>query len=327
MARPAPARPVTVRPLADPGARAAYADLLAASPHASPFLGLAFADASAAALGLPGSILLVGPPEAPDAGAVLLETRRGPFRAVVLPPHADEAGPVLRAPLVETEVHARASPLDALIAAVAARAHQVSWRLPPDLADARPFLWTGWDARPAYQYVVDLQAGESAVAGFGRTPARTFRLHRDDYAFDPDDGRAAAALETASLVRKGVRPLDERHTAALGAALVASGEAHAWTVRPTSGGPPEAAAVIVRGGETATYWIAGGSPGPATTVLIGRIAEWARKAGVARLSLGGANVPDVAEFKRKLGATLVPHLKVRLVRHPLLRLREPWVRW
>ena len=55
------------------------------------------------------------------------------------------------------------------------------------------------------------------------------------------------------------------------------------------------------GGDTVTYWIVGGIPGPATTVLIGHLAEWARAEGFARLSMGGANVPDVAEFKRKVG--------------------------
>lgn len=327
MAQSAEAREVTVRPLTDVSARRAYAELLAASPQNSPFLGLAFADATCAALGTSGEIVLIGDPSAPDAGAVLIEKRTGPFRAAILPPHADYSGPVLREPLLETETHARASPLDALMAAVAERYDQVMWRLHPSLADARPFTWAGWEARPTYQYIADVRSGASATANWRRTPARTLRIERESYEIDSADGATVAALETASVRRKGKDPLDESHTAALASALIASGEAHAWTARRKESGQVEAGVVATFGGDKATYWIVGGTPGPATTVLIGHLAAWARENDLRLLSLGGANVPEVAEFKRKFGTELVGGLKVRFVRGAALRLREPWVRW
>ena len=52
--------------------------------------------------------------------------------------------------------------------------------------------------------------------------------------------------------------------------------------------------------------------------VLGRLAH----EGAETFDFAGANVPGIAEFKRKFGGTLAPTFLVRTVRHPALRLLD-----
>lgn len=320
LSRPTP--PAAFWPLADAGARAAYAGLLAESAQRTPFSDLPFADAACATFGLTGHLLLAGG-DAPDAGLVVFEKRRGPLRAAALPPYAEFVTPVLRAPLRATDVHRGASPLDDVAAALTGRVHQASLRLHPTLADPRPLAWAGWSLRTAYHMEAPIE-GEGGTGAWGRYTRKDVRRHAES--FEVREGRgevgAVVALAEGSMRSKGLGHPPAAACARLARALVDAGQARAFVA--VDDGGPQAGAVVALGDETAFYWMVGSQPGPAMTVLLAHVAREVQAAGVRRLHLGGANVASVAEFKRGFGGELVPVVRARYVWGRLLRLRDAW---
>lgn len=314
--------PVSVAPLASAPARRAYEAVLAHSPQRSAFATLAFADAACAAFGYRGQIARVGPSDqSPTAAWIVFEKRLGPLRVAARPPMADYAGPILAAPLREADVHRRASPLDALARWARHRYHQVTWVLHPTLSDARPLAWAGWRLTPTWEY--SLPATNVPTAGFRPSARRLADAHATDYTVEPAGAAQVADLAAGSLVRKGLTPVDARQQTTVAQALVDAGLAHAWTIRAHSRREPEAGLVALFAPPVATYWMVGGThaTGAATLLLAAHLVREAQAAGCARVSLGGANVPSVAAFKRSLGATLASTLVARTARGPLA-LRE-----
>ena len=309
-------------PLADSAARAAYAQLQAVSPQATVYSDLPFGDAACAAFGLTGHLALVetDDEEAPAAGVLLFEKRRGPFRAAALPPAAEYVTPLLATWPSEADLHARRSALDLLLEDLGAHFDQVSFRLHPSITDVRSFAWAGYTLTPAYQYEAPLQEGETAESVWRRYPRKTLRRHADEYRVEhgPEWVEAIVHLAEASLTRKNMHvPSDALRRLAEG--LIEAGQARAYVALPVAGGSPEAGVVVTSDAETGYYWTVGSRPGPAMTVLVGHLAADLRARGHHRLCFGGANVPSVAEFKRGFGSVLVPYVQARLVRHPVLR--------
>lgn len=308
---------VDAAPLADAAARAAYAHVLTGSPQRSAVATLVFADAVCDAFGYRGRIALASRPGsgAADGAVVLFEKRFGPLVAAARPLLAPTAGPVLRAPLREADVHNHASPLDALAAWAGARYGQATWVLHPSLADARPLAWAGWRLTPTWSYRLD--ASPDPVAGFRPSARRLAEASADAYAIEPSDAATVAWLAAASLVGKGLAPIDPGRQAAVAHAMIAAGLARAWTARRHDADAPEAGLVALLAPPEAEYWIVGGSGGAGTLLLAAHLAREAAAAGCTHVSFGGANVPSVAAFKRSLGATLTSTLVARWTRGPL----------
>lgn len=313
---------VDAAPLGDIGARAAYEALLATSPQRSAFASLAFADAACAAFGLAGHLAVARDAGgAATAAVVVFEKALGPLRVAARPPLADVCGPVLGAPLRAADVHARTSPLDALAAWAGRRYGQATWALHPSLTDARPLAWAGWRLTPVWSYHLDLTAGDVADR-FSRRAAQHARLPESALRVVPDEPEAVARLAAASLGRKGLGMPPVGAVGAVARAMVDAGLARAWTAGPP-GAEAGAGLVALVEPPVAVYWIVGRTAdgGAAATRLVAHAAREAHAAGCTTLSLGGANVPSVAEFKRRLGATLVPHAVARWSRG-VSRLRE-----
>lgn len=309
--------------LDDPALRPAWDDLLARSPQATACSDLSFAARVASALDFPASVAAVWEGEALRAGTVLFEKRMGPYRAAALPPLVQYVTPLLKAELRETDVHHHRSPLDALLAVVAEAFDQAQLLLHPSLTDVRPLQWAGWRVEPAYTYRLDLRAAETVTTGWSSNPKRTLKKERD--AFEVTEGAAwtseAVALVEASHARQeqslGVAP-ETAWTLAQGLAedgLVRTFVAH-------RGGTAEAGLLVLTDGRTAHYWLAGSTPGPSMTVLLGHVLGQLRDEGVAYFDFVGANTPSIAEFKRRFGAALVPYFRARHTARPELRLLE-----
>ena len=319
-----------LHPLGNADARATYRRLFAASPQASVYSDLPFADAACEAFGFSGHLVLVTAEgdDTPRAGLVLFERTRGPLRAAALPPAAEYVTPLLATWPGEADLHARGSALDRLLALVAERTDQASFRLHPSVTDVRPFQWAGWTVTPAYQYEAPLPSGEAPESVWRRYPRKTLRKHRDAYLVEK--GReyvgAVIALAEQSLGRKGMAaPSEALHL--LADALMVAGQAEAFVALTAESGTPEAGIIAAfddtdRPDPAGYYWTVGSVPGPAMTVLVGHVAEALRSRGCTRLVFGGANVPSVAEFKRGFGSALVPCYRARRVGHPALRLLD-----
>ncbi len=310
MGRSAPV-PLTLLPTDD-----RYATLWAGSPGRTPFSHPAAVAAYGRAFGLDARVVIL---DDQAAGVPIFHKRRGPFRAASLPPLCPVARPLLARPLAEAASHARTSPLDRLLARLDGQAHQLTLALGAD--DLRPYLWAGWTATPRATYRLDL--GGDLSAGYSSNVRRTLKSDSDAFEIVEDDALAgqAAGLMAASYRRGGADlGLDERAVAGLADAFGAAGLARTFAAR--RGGAVEAAVTAATDGRTAFYWIAGSRPGPAMTVLLdytlGRLAD----DGVEVFDFCGANVPSIAEFKRRFGPSLAPAPLVRRVAHPALRLLD-----
>ena len=310
-------------PFDDPQVRAAYARLWAASAHRTPFAHPDYAEAVAEAFGYTLRLAAVPDGDAFAAAVVVFEKRRGPFRAAALPPLTLLVTPLLVAPLSAAEVHARRSPLDALLALLARRYHQASLLLHPALTDARPLLWAGWRVAPRYTFVLDLARLDRA--DWSQTTRWQVSKEGSRYRVVEDAAFVEAAIaftEAAYARRGGALGLDGGAVRRLVAALVADGQARVFGAVPEGETAPEAAVVVLHDRQTAVDWIAGGRPGPATTVLLAGVLDRLATDGFEHFDFGGANTPSIAEFKRKFGGRLVPSFHARLVAHPALRLLD-----
>ena len=152
--------------------RQAWADLLASSPQRTPFSTLAYAEALRGALGFSYRLAGVYEGETLAAGALLFERPLGPYRRVVVPPLTPYTPILLRETLREADVHARRSPLDALLPLLGRRYHHLALHLHPSLADVRAFGWAGWSVRPLFTYRQALGGADvPAPRGLTQRPA------------------------------------------------------------------------------------------------------------------------------------------------------------
>jgi hypothetical protein len=312
-----------LRPLSDPLAREAWGSLLAESPLRSPYAHLAFADAVESIHRWPGRIAGVWVGDRLRAACVIHEKRRGPYRAAALPPLARFSAVLLDAAPDPSEVHAGSSPLDALLALLAARYHQVSLSLPPALRDVRPLQWAGWRLTPAFTYRAAVASGGDVTAPWSAGPRRTARASRDAFTIRSEaaDVPAIISLVVGSHERqeKGLG-LPGEDARAIAASLVDARLATPFLA--LRGDTPEAGILALTAHGEAHYWLAGSVPGPAMTVLLAGLFERLQADGIARLDFAGANTPSIAEFKRRFGAELVSHVRARLVTRPELRLLD-----
>ena len=301
-------------------ARAAYSDLWERSPQRTPFAHLAFADAACAAFGLRGRIAAAADDAGAWRGAVLLfERRAGPLRVAAVPPLAPYSGPILDGVLDEAEAHGGRSALGALAAEVA-RYHQSTWLLPPAHTDARPLAWAGWTLATRYTYVSELPVDPDH---WSTNLKRTLKKSEADYSVDEDSRHIAAAarLMRGALERAGRRfRVTDDTTARIAGAMVDAGLARVFGAVAVGGTEAEAALVAAHDGRTAYYWIVGGEPGPATTLLLAHALPALAAGGVAAFDWCGANLASVAEFKRKFGPTLVQVVRARQAAPGPLRL-------
>lgn len=251
----------------------------------------------------------------------VFEKRRGPFVASALPPLCPAHMPLLAGPLHSALVHSRAAPLDVLLASLAGRYAQATLQLGPALPDVRPLTWAGWAVRPLFTYTVDLSGGPEAVArAFSSGIRRDARTHAG--AFEIAEGadliEDGLALVHASLQRQNaVSPASPASARRLVDAFSAAGLVRVAGARRD--GRAEAVAFLATDGATAAYWMGGSAPGPAMTVLLATMLPRLARDGLRSIDLCGANLPSVAEFKRRFGATLAPAPRATVVTSRALR--------
>ena len=315
--------------LDDAAARAAYLDLWETSPQRNVFAHPLFVEAIGRAFGHPVRLAAVTDEKGWQAAAPVFEKRRGPFKAAALPPVTPVLSPLLNGAIHETEINHRRSPLDVLLRGLADMYDQVTLQLHPSITDARPFTWADWAVTPRYTHVADLTV-DDPVAAWSKSVRYTIRTEAERFRVEEDRQYAEAgiALMEASYERKEkALGLPRSTLTALVRQLAQGGLVRVFAATRNDEGSPEAVAMIAHDGQTAHYWIAGSKPGPAMGVLLADVVPRLKQDGITSLDFTGANVPSIAEFKRKYGAELRSYFLVRHVSHPLLRaldrLRSP----
>lgn len=311
----------TILNLDEPSAQARWRALEQASPQRSPFSALSYARRAAEAYGLRCRMHLIAENGQDAAGAIILWRRRGPYREVRLPPFTQYSALLMRAASSEAAVHSRTSRLEMLLDSLESAYDRLD--LMATISDVRPANWRRWRVQPLYTYTLAL-ASDPATARWSSSAERTWRRYQKLFRVEetgPDPAQAVVSLCRESYRRHGkTLPGGQASLLSLVRNLQRDGRARLFTARRRGQDTAAAGLAVLLNGDTACYWIAGSAPGPAMTVLLGRVLPLLGEAGVTHFDFVGANTPSIAEFKRRFGPRLTPYHHLQKITRPELRL-------
>ena len=285
----------------------------------TPFARLDYVRAIAAAARGRLGIHIVSDGTRDVAGAAVTWKQRGPWREAIVPPYTPFSAVLLRKALDPSDVHARTTPLESLLTELEAGYDRVHMHLSPEHADVRPAQWRGWTARPLYTYRLRTADGPET---WSKAAARAFRTRREDYELleGNEAGQDAVRLAATSYARQRRNmPLDSGTLGTLVESAERHGLAASFAVRHRDSGAIQAAVATLRGNRQAYYWVVGSVPGPAMTVLLGKMLPKLHADGIEMFDLMGANTPSIAEFKRRFGARLTPYYRIGFCKKPMLK--------
>ncbi|MBT8400236.1 MAG: GNAT family N-acetyltransferase [Rhodothermia bacterium] len=244
-----------------------------------------------------------------DLAAFLATFRRvGPFFEVVPPRLVPFSPMVLRSSPEDPD------PLSNAVAALRAhlvdRYHRVVITLPPELEKATALLGPGWKSDSLKTYVLPLQeTSVDVTTDWSASTRRLYRKHARQLTVDEDPSATSAilALWIEAYARSGTPlEIDTKAMEDTVAWLHHNAGCRVFSaVRPDGGF--EGGLVVLMDGDTAYYWIAGSVPGPAMTVILGRVIQLLKAEGVTAFDFLGANTPSIAEFKRRFGPQLIEY--------------------
>lgn len=283
-----------------------WEELWRLSPQGSAFARLDYVRAIADAGGFEVGIHLIEEDGIVAAGAALTWRRRGPYRVAVVPPFTPYSALLLRAETPASEIHSHSSALDALLEELERSYEVTHLHLHPSVHDVRPATWRGWKAQPLYTYV-RRNADCGVFDGWSTSAARNYRSARSEY--DIVEG-VAAADAAVRLCRESYARQDRTAPLpadALKRLLGRTSPSHRAFAARSRAGIIEAAVILLSDPERSYYWIAGGRPGTAMTVLVGEIIA---RIGTPTLDFMGANTAGIAEFKRRFGSMLESYTRL-----------------
>ena len=309
----------SVLPSNDKNARRRYRELSLRCSDQDVFDDLDFITGLANAQNLSSDILLSAFGGQDLFGALLVYRHLGPYREIILPRFCPTT-----AFLVADGTDA---PTGSLVIGSAMEVISKSYhRSALHLAASRK-MWattTNWHTTGLFTYRLDLDAlANDVTAGWSASTRRPFRRSSEDYVVseDPHASRGAIELCAASYARSG-RPLPLSISAMADFAENPSGDVRTRIFLATRKGDAtaEAGLVTAQKNDVAFYWIAGSTPGPGMTVLVGQVLPILHADGIRTFDFMGANTPSIAEFKRRFGPELSEYVRMSASRSRLLDL-------
>ncbi len=295
---------VSVYPLDNVEGQARWSALVKESSQATPFTSVTYALALVNHLALSAEIWIVGDTDRDLTGLVVFKKKQGPFSRGIIPgftPHS---------PIVYAGDAQPNEAIQILLNKLCVELDDVRLHLPPGFMDARPLRWTGWDSSVYYTYQIDLSTYDDNRQGWSKATRRNFQKHESTYQITEDPtaiGQCISLCNDGYVRNKRAFPIHPQHLLSITQALSDAGCIRTFTASPDDTHTPEAGIVVLRDEHTAYYWIAGSIPGPAMTVLIGKVLDRLKSDGLKTFDFVGANTPGIAEFKRRFGPRLVPY--------------------
>ena len=309
--------------LDEPGIRERWSALHRASVIQTPFAALHYVEDLADVLNLPVRALFVRQEEKDIAGALVILSRKlgipyvstsgfTPFSAIA----------ATRLPR-EAEIHARESWLDLLAMNLGSNIGKVDLFLPPLIRDVRSFQWSSWRVTPFYTFRLSISDPDLCISNWSEGARRIHARMGNRYQLvcSDRDEHEIVRLALDSYNRQNRRPpLSSDKLEGLVLRQVRRKTATCYTVHENESQTPSAGVAVLGSGKDAYYWVAGSTPGPAMTVLIGKMIYSLSQAGYQTFDMVGANTPSIAEFKRRLNPSLVSYFHVHHVRSRMLRI-------
>lgn len=255
-----------------------------------------------------------------EAGVIVYWQRRGPYRDVILPAFTQFSPLLLRTTQSQAAVHQRTSAFEALLKTVVPDFARL--RFFTEITDIRPAQWQNWQVTPRFTYRLSLTQN-NLLSLWSSATRRTFRKHQSAYQIEENPDASPAIIQCCadSYARHGrTMPASPSELRILVSTLQKEGHVLLYTATASGSTTPEGGLAVLHDGRTAHYWIAGSTPGPAMTVLLGHTLPTLRDAGLQFFDFVGANTPSIAEFKRHFGPELTPYFHLEKITRPELRL-------
>ncbi|MCC5876273.1 MAG: GNAT family N-acetyltransferase [Candidatus Sumerlaeia bacterium] len=188
--------------------------------------------------------------------------------------------------------------------------------LPPGLADARGFLWSGWRAAPHYNYLSRIDSEKALLDGADNAVRRQHaKAAKEGLEVRTGAGHLedvlALAVETRR--RQGFPPwVSENFHRNLTSAWEESDVIAVYT--PGEDGRIEAGAVVGKMGERVAYLLGAsrgsGTPGAPTLLQVAATSHCFARWGAYDWDWVGANTESVAQFKKKFRPGLEVGMRV-----------------
>ena len=250
------------------------------------------------------------------AGVSGIERKRGPFRFYTTPDLCPHGG-ILYAPVasesparIESE-HSAATKL--LAEFLAKRYHKVQLTHAPDIIDMREFIWSNWEVQPRYTYHIPLGDPDAIWARFERRVRTVIRkAEKAGFRFreTDDTGLLRRQYEMVYEGQGGKAPVDPEVVERFAAAAQRDGLTETYLVESEAGEPASVVA-FAKGLDCVHAWVAGADPqsreSGATSMLYWRFLEQAENTS---FDFVGANITEIAFFKRGFGGDLVSYSAV-----------------
>lgn len=250
------------------------------------------------------------------AGAAGWEAGQGRRRRFATPDLLPHTGFLFRPAASDRPTHVeaeRTAATQALLTHLQAAYPRVCLTHAPDLADMRPFQWSGWQVTPRFTYWLDLPADRKQLWDGLERRARTEVRKAGRGAFRVEPAADAGELRRLyGLVYAGQAeaPVAGACVEAMVGGAVDAGLAEGFRAR-APGGETACAVYFASGGDTLYAWVAGADPAfrgsGAASLLYWTVLEQTR---CRRFDFVGANIPSIALFKRSFGGRLVPYFAV-----------------
>ena len=290
----------------------AYAHVWAGAPDRTAFTHPAFLDAICGVYGRQLELATAWQDATPIAACAFVQHRLGPLRRVVVPPLTPYLAPIVTPAAVPGTVQA-------LLAAAQERAGSAVFQPPPG-ADLGAYEAAGFTTLLRETHWGPLTADLVSLRAASRNVRRTLRDSTVDVRLE-DGAQGAAAVgrwaAAAFTQKEEASPLVPEQVADLVARVRAAGLAQVLVAREA--GAETGAVAVATDGRTAHVWAGGSAPGAAMTALVVSAMRWAHASGHTAVDLAGANLPDVAEFKRRFGVPLQTHVRAEWTGSTALR--------
>ena len=299
-----------LRPLDDADATARWNALAEVAAVASPFSAPDVIRGIAASSGTTASLVFATDDGSDVAAIATFSRRAGPLRKLVHPSTAYYSPILLRSAPDPSSVHQQRDGLSVLLKTLKQLRHRPRVQLPPTIVDIRPAHGQGLVATPFYTFTA--RPGENRSAKWSSSSRRLFERYHNQYELDDSAETVAPVVEMAQQAYERSGRKSPFQAAPLVSAihrLRAGGHVATLGLRD-SNVEVKGGVMLLRNRDTACYWISGSEPGPAMTVMVGRLLEWLAAEGVKEFDFMGANTFSIAEFKRRFGTTLRPFFHV-----------------
>ncbi|MCH1640238.1 GNAT family N-acetyltransferase [Paenibacillus timonensis] len=206
-----------------------------------------------------------------------------------------------------------------------------SFVFPPDIADIRPFLWSGFKAEVKYTYVVELpyaleQASTEIRAKIKKAAAAGYRTALSRNMAEVHQCLQGTESRQGFSHRLTLQDLERVQD------LLGDQAFRAYVCYAPSGEPVSASVVVALDGRRAFGWIAASKTEHLNRGVVQQSQSFALQdladAGFAEFDFAGANLPTVAYSKTNWGGRVTPYY---LVRPPgvkeIFRAGRDWLRF